>query len=99
MALAISSSGSALVNAGMLYFYLHKRNIFRFGPHWKKLFIQFAMGNLVMIAALWYGLTWYTSDVAPWIRVLEVVGLCVIGVLAYAIGLLVSGFRPRDLKH
>ena len=58
-----------------------------------------AMGNLVMIAALWYGLTWYTSDVAPWIRVLEVVGLCVIGVLAYAIGLLVSGFRPRDLKH
>ena len=52
-----------------------------------------------MIAALWYGLTWYTGDVAPWIRVLEVVGLCVIGVLAYAIGLLVSGFRPRDLKH
>ena len=99
MALAIASSGSALVNAGMLYFYLHKRNIFRFGPHWKKLFIQFAMGNLVMIAALWYGLTWYTGDVAPWIRVLEVVGLCVIGVLAYAIGLLVSGFRPRDLKH
>ena len=99
MSLAIASSGSALVNAGMLYFYLHKRNIFRFGPHWKKLFIQFAMGNLVMIAALWYGLTWYTGDVAPWIRVLEVVGLCVIGVLAYAIGLLVSGFRPRDLKH
>ena len=99
MALAIASSGSALVNAGMLYFYLHKRNIFRFGAHWKKLFIQFAMGNLVMIAALWYGLTWYTGDVAPWIRVLEVVGLCVIGVLAYAIGLLVSGFRPRDLKH
>ena len=99
MALAIASSGSALVNAGMLYFYLHKRNIFRFGAHWKKLFIQFTMGNLVMIAALWYGLTWYTGDVAPWIRVLEVVGLCVIGVLAYAIGLLVSGFRPCDLKH
>ena len=35
MALALASSGSALVNAGLLYFYLHKRNIFRFGPHWK----------------------------------------------------------------
>ncbi|MDN5691945.1 MAG: murein biosynthesis integral membrane protein MurJ, partial [Acinetobacter sp.] len=42
MALAIASSGSALVNAGMLYFYLHKKNIFRFGAHWKKLFVQFA---------------------------------------------------------
>ena len=37
MALALASSGSALVNAGMLYFYLHKRNIYRFGTHWKKL--------------------------------------------------------------
>lgn len=35
MALALASSGSALVNAGLLYFYLHKRNIFRFGAHWK----------------------------------------------------------------
>ncbi|MBU3845599.1 MAG: murein biosynthesis integral membrane protein MurJ, partial [Candidatus Acinetobacter avistercoris] len=99
MALAISSSGSALVNAGMLYFYLHKRNIFRFGPHWKKLFIQFTVGNVVMIAALWYGLTWYDGTLAPWIRVLEVLGLCVLGVIAYALGLLISGFRPRQLKH
>lgn len=99
MALAIASSGSAMVNAGMLYFYLHQRHIFRFGPHWKKLFIQFTMGNLVMIAALWYALTWYDAGVAPWIRVLEVMGLCVVGVVAYAIGLLIAGFRPRDLKH
>ena len=99
MALAIASSGSALVNAGMLYFYLHKRDIFRFGAHWKKLFIQFSVANVVMIAALWYGLTWYDGNAAQWLRVVEVVGLCVLGVLAYAIGLLVTGFRPRQLKH
>ena len=99
MALAIASSGSALVNAGMLYFYLHKRNIFRFGPHWKMLFVQFMMGNLMMVAALWYGLTWYDGTLAPWLRVLEVIGLCVLGVVAYAMGLLISGFRPRHLKH
>jgi putative peptidoglycan lipid II flippase len=29
MALALASSGSALVNAGLLYFFLHKRDIFR----------------------------------------------------------------------
>ena len=99
MALAIASSGSALVNAGMLYFYLHKRDIFRFGAHWKKLFMQFAVANIVMIAALWYGLTWYDGNASQWLRVVEVVGLCILGVLAYTVGLLVTGFRPRQLKH
>ncbi|RZG46428.1 murein biosynthesis integral membrane protein MurJ [Acinetobacter wuhouensis] len=99
MALAIASSGSALVNAGMLYFYLHKKDIFRFGAHWKKLFIQYAIANAVMIVALWIGLTWYKGDVSQWIRILEVVGLCVLGVFAYAVALLATGFRPRHLKH
>ncbi|WP_171497524.1 murein biosynthesis integral membrane protein MurJ [Acinetobacter bereziniae] len=99
MALAIASSGSALVNAGMLYFYLHKKDIFRFGAHWKKLFIQFAIANIAMIVALWCALTWYDGSVSQWIRILEVVGLCLVGVIAYAVALLASGFRPRHLKH
>ncbi|MGE8559176.1 murein biosynthesis integral membrane protein MurJ [Acinetobacter sp. UBA3106] len=98
MALALASSGSALVNAGMLYFYLHQRNIFRFGAHWKKLFLQYGIANAAMIAALWYGLSWYNGDVSQWIRILEVAGLCVIGVVAYGIGLLATGFRPRHLR-
>lgn len=99
MALALASSGSALVNAGMLYFYLHKRNIYRFGAHWKKLGFQFLVANITMIAALAYALTWYQSDIAQWLRIAEVVGLCVLGVAAYVIGLLITGFRPRHLKH
>ena len=98
MALALASSGSAMVNAGMLYFYLHKRNIFRFSGHWKKLSLQFAIANAVMIAVLWYGLTWYNGEVSQWIRISEVLGLCVLGVLAYGLGLLATGFRPRHLR-
>ncbi|KAB0628501.1 murein biosynthesis integral membrane protein MurJ [Acinetobacter gandensis] len=98
MALALASSGSALVNAGMLYFYLHKRNIFRFGTHWKKLILQFALANAAMIAALWYALTWYNGDVSTWMRVAEVIGLCVVGVAAYGFALIITGFRPRHLK-
>nr|WP_171304283.1 murein biosynthesis integral membrane protein MurJ [Acinetobacter indicus] len=98
MALALASSGSALVNAGMLYFYLHKRDIFRFGGHWKKLLFQFGTANAVMVAALWYALSWYNGDVSQWMRVLEVLLLCVVGVAAYALGLLATGFRPRHLK-
>ncbi|WP_171456334.1 murein biosynthesis integral membrane protein MurJ [Acinetobacter haemolyticus] len=99
MALAMASSGSALVNAGLLYYYLHKRNIYRFGAHWKKLALQFSVANIVMIAALWYGLTWYQGDISQWLRVAEVMGLCVLGVVAYVVGLFVTGFRPRHLKH
>lgn len=99
MALALASSGSALVNAGMLYFYLHKRNIYRFGAHWKKLGFQFLVANITMIAALAYALTWYQGDIAQWLRIAEVVGLCALGVAAYVIGLLITGFRPRHLKH
>ncbi len=99
MALAMASSGSALVNAGLLYFYLHKRNIYRFGAHWKKLAFQFAVANLIMILALWYGLTWYQGEISQWLRVAEVAGLCVLGVVAYVVGLLLTGFRPRHLKH
>lgn len=98
MALGIASSGSALVNAGLLYYYLHRRNIFRFGGHWKKLILQFTVANVAMIIALAYALTWYNGDASQWVRVLQVVGLCVVGVIAYAVGLLFSNFRPRQLR-
>jgi len=98
MALALASTGSAMVNAGLLYYYLHKRDIFRFGAHWKKIFLQFMFANVVMIAALAYALSWYNADVSQWMRVVEVLILCVVGVVAYVAALLVAGFRPRHLK-
>ena len=52
-----------------------------------------------MIAVLWYALTWYNGELSQWIRIFEVIGLCVAGVVAYGIGLLATGFRPRHLKH
>jgi len=98
MALALASTGSAMVNAGLLYYYLHKRDIFRFGAHWKKIILQFMFANVVMIAALAYALSWYNADVSQWMRMVEVLILCVVGVVAYVAALLVAGFRPRHLK-
>ncbi len=99
MALAISSSGSALVNAGMLYYYLHRRGIYQFGAHWKKIGLQYAAANLAMIMALLVGLHFYDGTLSQWWRVLEVMGLCVLGVVVYAIALLLVGFRPQHLRH
>jgi putative peptidoglycan lipid II flippase len=98
MALALASSGSALVNAGMLYFYLHKRDIFRFGSHWKKLIVQFAVANTLMIAVLYYTLNWFNGDANELLRVGQLLVLCVAGAAAYLMGLLLMGFRPRHLK-
>lgn len=98
MALALASSGSALVNAGLLYFYLHKRDIFRFGAHWKKLLVQFLVANICMVAALSYALTWYNLDGSEWMRIGQVAVLCIVGALAYAIGLVATGLRPRHLR-
>lgn len=98
MALAISSSLSALVNAGLLYYFLHTRGIFRFGPHWKKIALQYSFANIAMVVALLTGLHFYDGTLSQWLRIVEVLSLCVVGVAAYAIALLLSGFRPRHLR-
>ena len=92
MALALASTGSAMVNAGLLYF-ICINNIFRFGAL-EKIFMQFMFANVVMIAALAYALSWYNGDVSQWMRVLEVLILCVVGVVAYLAALVAAGFRP-----
>ena len=98
MALALASSGAALVNAGLLYFYLHKRNIFRFGGHWKKLLLQFVVANICMVAALAYALTWYDLNASEWMRIIQLLVLCIVGAAAYAVGLVAMGLRPRHLR-
>ena len=98
MALALASTGSALVNAGMLYFYLHQRGIFRFGAHWKKLLLQFLVANVAMIAVLSYALMWYHADVSQWMRIVGLLGLCIIGALTYLLTLVAVGLRVRHLR-
>lgn len=99
MALAASSSISALMNAGLLYFYLHQRGIYRFGGHWKKIAIQYTIANLALITGLLVGLHYYQSDLSQWLRIGQLIGLCCIGVIAYVVALFIAGFRVRDLRH
>lgn len=98
MALALASSGSALVNAGLLYIALHRRNIYRFEGHWKKTFAQFVIANVMMMLVLWFGLQWFNGEASVLIRVFELLLLCVAGATAYAVALLATGFRPRHLR-
>lgn len=99
VALAISSTGSAFVNAGLLYWYLHRQNIYRFQGHWKKTALQYAFANTAMVVSLLLALRFYNGEVAQWIRIFELLGLCALGAGVYGAALLLVGFRPRHLRH
>lgn len=101
-ALALASTLAAFVNAGLLYFNLHKSNVFRFGKHWRKIILQYGMANIAMIIAL-FALQAYvlpnTLEISQFQRVLYLVGLCLVGAVCYGVALLLTGFRPSQLKQ
>lgn len=98
MALALSSTGSALVNAGLLYYYLHRRGIYRFGKHWIKIAGQFLFANIVMAVALYFSVEHFNQFADELTRIGHLLALIIIGMAAYAVALLSVGFRPRHLK-
>lgn len=98
IALALASSGSAIVNASLLYVALHRRNIYRFEGHWKKTILQFLFANAVMVVVLAIGIQWFNGEHQALLRVIELIGLCIAGVVSYGAALLLVGFRPRQLR-
>ncbi|MGO3756688.1 murein biosynthesis integral membrane protein MurJ [Psychrobacter celer] len=97
--LALATTGAAFVNAGLLYYFLYQREIFRFGSHWKKLFAQFAIATSAMVAALYIMLPYFPTDEAQWQRIIALLVMCTVGAAVYGVVLLATGFRPRQLKH
>lgn len=97
--LALATTGASFVNAGLLYYFLHKRDLFRFGPHWKKLFAQFGISCAVMVAGLYAMLPYFPTHSAQWQRIGALLIISAIGAAIYGIVLLIMGFRPRQLKH
>lgn len=97
--LALATTGAAFVNAGLLYYFLYQREIFRFGSHWKKLFAQFAIATSAMIAALYVMLPYFPTNEAQWQRIIALLVMCAVGAAVYGVVLLATGFRPRQLKH
>lgn len=96
--LAFANTLASLVNAGLLYVYLHKHGIFRFGSHWKKLACQFGMANGAMALALWQMVAYFPMHGSQMLRLLALAGICVVGAGVYGGILLLAGFRIKDLK-
>ncbi|OOR92787.1 murein biosynthesis integral membrane protein MurJ [Moraxella caviae] len=96
--LALAATGASFVNAGLLYYFLHTRGIFRFGAHWRRMGAQFAIAAAAMMASLYIALPYYPAEGEMWHKISILLGLCMLGAAVYAVVLLATGFRPRQLK-
>lgn len=98
--LALATSISAFINAGLLYRGLVKEKVFQHEPGWWLLLFRIVVSTLLMTGLIDYYIgdinTWFNMDVYS--RVGKLGFLVVIGVLSYGLLLLISGLRPHHLK-
>jgi putative peptidoglycan lipid II flippase len=98
--LALAIGLGACLNAGLLYFYLRKSEIFVPQPGWP-LFILKVLASVFFMAVVLFSTmgepAWWLQ--AGWLKVPGVLGLVLLGTAAYAACLLAFGFRPRDFSR
>lgn len=97
--LALATTLASFVNAGLLYYHLHQQNIYRFDVHWLKWLGQYGLSATAMTAVLYAILPYFPIHATAGYRLVFLLILCVLGALVYAIVLLLTGFRPRQLRY
>ena len=99
--LALATSLSAFLNAGMLLKGLLRDGVFRWQAGWSRFSFQLLAANLIMAVFLLY----FTPPADQWIdwlvwdRVFNLAELCIGGVGLYFVMLLLMGMRLSDLRH
>lgn len=99
--LALATSMSALLNAGLLLRGLRKADVFKPAAGWLVYGFRLIMANVAMGAVL----VWLCADPEQWLnwgvwtRMENIVVLVVSGMLSYAMVLLMMGMRIRHFRH
>ncbi len=97
--LALSSTLASCVNAGLLYWHLHRQDVYRFGSHWKRISGQYLIANTGLVLTLWLILPYYPEHAHQLVRALAVIAMCAVAGVGFSVALFASGFRVRDLRH
>ena len=96
--LALATTLSAFLNAGLLLRGLIARGVFRPRPGWGGFILRVAIGNLILGAGLWAlrgePAAWTEAEAAA--RALRLCALVGAGMVACAAAMLALGLRPRD---
>ncbi len=99
--LALATSLSAFVNAGLLYRGLRKQGVYQPVKGWAVYVLRLFFANSLMAcalaASLYFVSDWSALSLIERISTMAIV--CVMGVLIYVFALLLSGLRLRDLKQ
>ncbi|WP_256526696.1 murein biosynthesis integral membrane protein MurJ [Gilvimarinus sp. DA14] len=99
--LALATAASAYINSGLLYWGLRRRKIFWRQPGWGRFLLQLLLANTAM-GVLLYAATMLWPEWIQWgafDRIWRLAALCAAGAAIYAAILLITGLRPRHLKH
>ena len=99
--LALATTMSAFLNAGLLYLGLKRKGIFSLQSGWLVYALRLLLANGLMAAML----LWQVGDVDWWLdatlwqRVMETTKIVVAGAAVYGGSLLLSGIRPAQFRH
>jgi putative peptidoglycan lipid II flippase len=97
--LALATSLSSCLNAGLLLYLLRRRNIYQPGRGWLAFLIRLLLATSLMGGWLWIGLEglteWVTANAQE--RILHLTWLIIGGFAAYLIAIILVGIRPRHL--
>lgn len=97
--LAAATTISAFVNAGLLYWYLQKQQVFAPLPGWRKLGAKILLGNALLVVFL----LWLSPPLNDWLafevtqRLLWLMGLVIGAIVLYGSALMALGLNPRRL--
>lgn len=98
--LAAAISVAAFVNAGLLFFGLYRRAVYRALPGWPVFFLRIGIATAAMVAIVGWGAdgleTWLATP--PLARALRLAFWILAGTLVYGAVLLLIGMRPSHLK-
>jgi len=99
--IALATALAGLLNPWLLWRALRRQQNFTVSAGWRRFFLQLGSGCLLMIASVLLlrhaiGAWSELGEVARWLAALGVIAS---GMLAYALGLLIAGLRPRHLRE
>ena len=101
--LALATSLSAFVNAGLLLKGLVKREVFCFAQHWRRYLLQVIAANVAMVIVL--RLLYVPERIDMWLdsgalaRVIDLTIVCLAGAATYGLVLLATGVRPSHFRQ
>ena len=99
--LALATTLSAFLNAGLLFWGLQRTGVFKATEGWMKYGLRLLFANTVMAVCLYFmaqDTSWWL-DASLWQRVSEMAQVVVAGLLAYGASLLLTGVRLQQFRH